>query len=58
MLIDPTRFDLIEQLHQDDIAFPAIDYAQNVPINLTSTTLHAAYSIISTRVDPVLHEDY
>lgn len=49
-MIDPTNLQLIQQLQQDDIALPEIDYSKNVTLNLVSTTLHAAYKTISDYV--------
>lgn len=56
-MINPANIELIQQLLQDEIAFPEIDYGQNEPLNLPATTLHAAYSTISARVDPVFLQD-
>jgi hypothetical protein len=55
-MIDPNNIEEIEQLNQDEIAFPLIDYNLHLPLNLPSTTLLAAYTTISNNVDQELLE--
>lgn len=52
-MIDHNNYQLIQQLPFDEIAFPEIAYRQEEPLNLPTTTLHAAFNTISNRVDPV-----
>lgn len=49
-MIDPANIEEIEQLNQDEIAFPLIDYHFNLPLNLPATTLLAAFTTISNNV--------
>ena len=51
-LINPDDFQRIQQLRMDEIAFPKINYQHHEPLNLAKTTLNAAYTTISNRVDP------
>lgn len=50
-MIDPKNFEEIKKLNQDDLAFPLIEYHLNLPLQLTSTTILAAYTTISNKVD-------
>lgn len=50
-LIDPNNIQEIEQLNQDDIVFPLIDYHLHLPLNLPKTTLLAAYTNIMNNVE-------
>ena len=50
-MINPKSISQINQLELDTISFPVIDYRANLDLNLNSTTLLAAYSTISKRVD-------
>lgn len=52
-LINPYNYEQIQQLHFYEIAFPEIDYGLNVPLSLTATTLHVAFTSISNRVDQI-----
>ncbi len=53
-MIDPNNIEEIEQLNQDEIAFPLIDYHLHLPLNLPRTTLLAAYTTISKNVEQKL----
>jgi hypothetical protein len=55
-MIDPCNIENIQQLNQDEIAFPLIDYHINEQLDLTATTLLAAYTTISGKVDTALLE--
>ena len=57
IIINPENTSQIEQLKLDEIAFPDIDYKSNQDLNLNSTTLLAAYTTISRRVDPIFLTD-
>ena len=52
-MINQNNFNEIEQLGRGDIAFPLIDYHLNLPLQLPATTILAAYTTISKKVDPV-----
>jgi len=49
--IEQNNTEEIKNLKKDDICFPNIDYSCNGELNLNSTTLLAAYTTISKRVD-------
>jgi hypothetical protein len=55
-MIDPNNIEEIQQLNQDEIAFPLIDYHLHLPLNLPSTTLLGAYTTISNNVGQELLE--
>jgi hypothetical protein len=49
--IEPNNTKEIEKFENDEIRFPNIDYSSNGELNLNRTTLLAAYTTISNRVD-------
>lgn len=51
-MIHPTSLDEISHLAKGEIAFPLIDYTAILPLDLKSSTLQEAYTLISARVDP------
>ena len=46
----------VKELKFDEIIFPEINYESNIKLNLNSTTLLAAYTTISKRVEEFIKE--
>jgi hypothetical protein len=51
-LIDLKNLASVGNLKKGEIAFPELDFSQYPDLNLNSTTLMAAYTVISSRVEP------
>jgi hypothetical protein len=52
IIIDVNQMNDIKVLRKGELAIPNLDFAGNPDLNLNSTTLLAAYSVISSRVEP------
>jgi hypothetical protein len=51
MIIDTKNLIVLGDLKKGELAFPELDFSQYPDLNLNSTTLMAAYSVISSRVE-------
>jgi hypothetical protein len=55
-IIDINQMNDVKVLRKGELAIPRLDFASNPDLNLNSTTLLAAYSVISSRVESMFFD--